>query len=765
MSLFNFTGTVLLHSFTAYIDWYKSLSYETAKLEHDTFATWAKDLLPATCVKTEDLAQEQKALRYLDDAMDDFFTCRYYCSYDNMDEKFAHIREKSRRLMSGLQSFAVDFNQPVRVAFWSEQYALIYMGNPRKGIPVMNPGNYLTYIPERDYSNITPAQMQLALCAHTDLTVSGLIPQEAEYTMTVKGAQHALDNHVEALSEYKKRMEQTQKCESPELVEMKRQIEALQKEMYAKRDELMAQMQEKLYELEETKFRLESQIYLLDSQIYSMLCYAGETIKFTKIRSGKNAPMEEPIVIHQKLNFLDEALGRLASLYTIKWEEIDQFETFLAHHPLALETFAPNERCVTLVRLSRTSTKLGMGTDQFGHYNNIMETYEYYHGATVGIIIRNGENLYFGWTEQDRVDILDDLIIGHTIIDVQPDVPPKFTFESDRRRYIENERRAKKKIMDGIVSRKFVYSILQGVVDNTDMLPLPNGIKLDKQSEYVIYAIADHWLTDNRFGSLRDIVSKANEIVHAGDIVLTTQCLVPEREHSWNGHYDPRWHNARGRGDRNRTHDCEVDDCTIYPVNLVEFDPNYFEAHYTKNGSTYRASPSWRNACSREDLDEYMKCNYPEVTEYEVEELEGTRHVFVSVQKGSVNYHTWEQTTARANFELHSDEYINLNNLSSVHIEYAITNRNVVENFLVGGKAAGYAYIIRYLKTAMEHVRAREAAEKVLIDAIDSAICTNPEWVMDILEFKNEKNVRNFSKTWAKRFIHWQSEKNKGKKG
>ena len=43
----------------------------------------------------------------------------------------------------------------------------------------------------------------------------------------------------------------------------------------------------------------------------------------------------------------------------------------------------------------------------------------------------------------------------------------------------------------------------------------------------------------------------------------------------------------------------------------------------------------------------------------------------------------------------------------------------------------------------------------------DPAICTNPEWVMDILEFKNEKNVRNFNKTWAKRFINWRSEKNR----
>ena len=36
------------------------------------------------------------------------------------------------------------------------------------------------------------------------------------------------------------------------------------------------------------------------------------------IRKGKNAPNTEPIVIYQKLRFLDEDLGRIASLYELQ---------------------------------------------------------------------------------------------------------------------------------------------------------------------------------------------------------------------------------------------------------------------------------------------------------------------------------------------------------------------------------------------------------------------------------------------------------------
>ena len=769
MQQFRYNGTVQLNNFAEYIDWYKSLAYNDAKEVQKAAHEWLEDFLPPSYAKDENITKEQRTIRRVRDTINAFFDTKFYCNYKDMNKEYAPIREKSVRLMTSLQAFATDFEQPVYVVFWSETYALIYVGNSEKCIPVVEPGKYLTYTPEKDFSEVTPAQMQTALCAQMDSSIDRLIPAGTEASMTVKQAKSALTEHQEALDDHKKRMEDTERCESPELIELKNQIEALKQEMYKKRDALMADLEEKLYEMEETKFRLEGQIYLLDSQIYSMLCYAGETIKFAKLRSGKNAPDTEPVVIHQKLHFLDETLGRLASLYMIHWGQIDQFETFLKYHPLALETFAPNERCVSLVRLSRTNRRMGFGSDQYGAYNNIMEHYEYFHGKTVGIIIRNGENLYLGWTEEDRVDIADDLIISRIITEVTPAKEEKFLFESDRREHIKKQRQEQKKVIDGVVSRSFVYSILQGVVDNTSMLPLPKGIKLNKQSEYVIYSLADKWLGDNKFGTLKDIVAAANKSVSVGDTILTTQYLVPERNTGWSSphYYDPRWNNTRGRGAKNRTHDCHVEDCKIYPVNVVEFDRCYYEAKYTEDGGrTFTvATPYYHKLYSREALDNYMQENYPKISDYTVNEIRGDRHVFVSVQKQGFNYSTGENTTARSNFELYENEYINLDNLSSAQLKYAITNRNATEGYYIGGKEADYAFLIRYLKTAKEYVDSREAAEKRLIDAIDPSICFKDTWVLDILEFKKEKNVRKFSETWAKRFVKWTKERATEKEG
>ncbi len=91
----------------------------------------------------------------------------------------------------------------------------------------------------------------------------------------------------------------------------------------------------------------------------------------------------------------------------------------------------------------------------------------------MGIIILNGENLYLGWTEEDRVHIEDGLLISKVVTEVTPGKDPEFMFESERERYEQQQKAERRRFVDGLVSRSFVYNILQGVVEHTDMLPLP----------------------------------------------------------------------------------------------------------------------------------------------------------------------------------------------------------------------------------------------------------------------------------------------------
>ena len=126
--------------------------------------------------------------------------------------------------------------------------------------------------------------------------------------------------------------------------------------------------------------------------------------------------------------------------------------------------------------------------------------------------------------------------------------------------------------------------------------------------------------------------------------------------------------------------------------------------------------------------------------------------MFVSAEKsGNWNWNRTSAAKARANFELYDGEYINLTYLNSVWLEYVVTNKSLGD-WRIGDIAVDYAYAIRYLKTALDHIRKREEGEKALLDAIDPSICQDAEWPVKLSEWKLCAGVRTITEYQAKRF-------------
>lgn len=750
-------GTAAFRDFEGLLSWYRSLTLEAAA----DFSESLRNKRPRFG-KDEDL-------EIVIDNASELYEVRSYASYDPKRTKEYQwpniIQPAGISVFHRYQKFQEDMHQPIHVGVWDKEYAYLFLGNPKKGIVIPTPAKYMDFSPAADYSDMTPAALRQQL-GGSGIEEMQLVSKDAYSTLTPNMLQAQKAVQEEQMQKLEQKIKDIEDCKTGELAELQQKIEAMKAELYQKKEAMLAKMEQMKQEMEEKKEALENQIFLLDAQIYSIRCFMGEVVKFGQIRSGKNASDKEPIVIHQKLRFLDEELGRLASLYEIQWNEVDMFEEFLRHSPLALDTFAPNERCITLVRLSRTATTFGRDDDR--PYANLLKTYRYFHGKTVGIIIRNGENLYLGWTEEDRVHIDDDFIVSQVITEVVPDEEPEFTFESDRRRYIEQKKAERKQLIDGIVSRSFVFSILQGVVENTPLLPLPAGVKLGKQSEYVIYSVADKWLTDNKYGSFDEIIERCNSRVTEGDMLLTTQYLRPEEDHWTNHVYGTRaWENPRGVGDRNRTHDCSVEDCTLYPANLVMYDKPISQTRFRYWSVPNRwilqknpdAQPMWRETVM--DTGDYQRLKEregkdPDVLKDHPDEIIEVfdyrkRHVFVSVKKKD----NWSYSSeARANFEVYDEEFINLTYMNSVWLEWVITNRKL-GGWSIGGKEVNYAYAIRYLKKAMDYITRREKLEKELLDKMNPAICKDPEWPLRLTEWKLEKGVRTLSPYQAKRFAKY----------
>ncbi len=686
-------GTAKMSKFSEYINWYTSMSYETMnKIWENT----RKHIYGVTEVSSD-------IRKIINKALSEAFECehlRTWLSSTSAEQDADYMTEKCEKnkktTLSSLKRFSQicsEYSQNPTVAVWEEDmYAYIHIGNAERGIIVIEPEKWLEYIPPVDYSHISPAQLLESAGCSDFSPVSSLVPVNAS-NITHAQLEDIAGENARGLEDIQREIEAVKNAETDELAEIQKIIREQQALLEKKQQEMMAELEAKKAEMEVTKEKLEGQIWLLDSQIYAIRCYTGETISFAKIRSGKNAPDGEPIIIHQKLRYLDEDLGRLTSLYKLDWKDINVFEDFLKYSPIALDVFAPNERCITLCRLSKDG-KIFARNVMFP-YANVLEDYEYYHGKTVGIIIRNGENLYLGWTDNTKVHIQDDFIRSKANpFDLTFMIPPEeFRSEYERKTW-EKERKEKvKQTADDIVSRVFVMNILQGVIERTQMLPLPKGERVTQESKYIQYSLSDLWLTDNRFGSFTSIVEKCNARVMCGDTILTVQSL-------WPSHQLYARNNDRGRRYADRTHDCSVDDCTIYKVNLIEEDTSFRQS--------------------------------------------GQR-IFVSVKK------EYSPFGARSNFEVFKEEYINLTYMNSVWLEWVINNKTL-GGWRAGGRSVNYAYAIRYLNTALDFVRKRERDERAFLEAVEPDVCKDPEWPVKLSEWKLEKGVREINEYQAKRF-------------
>lgn len=717
---------------------------------------------------------------------EDMYRAYQYANYtpeQNLEGSWVNVKKRALERITRFGEYAA--TEPINIGRWvTGEFAYLYLGNPNKGIVVPTPEKYLEYIEGKDYSAVSPASLQAALNP-TGMPENIMLPVKGDGTaLTHRDLEQSANDLSAGIDQLLSDMDDVKKAKTGELAEMQKKIDAMMAEMEAKKKSMMAEMEAKKAEMEAKLEQMNNQIYLLDSQIYSILCYNGETVKFTKLTEGKKAADTEPIIIFQKLRFLDEELGKLASLYTIQWGQLKKFEDLLRYNPTARETFAPYDRCIQLVRLSRTGKDMGRAKREDGLPTNLLTDYEYYHGKTIGIIIRNGENIYLGWTDESRVHIEDDLLVDFSKTVTMPaeeKSPYSYFSEKDREK---KEKAEKKRFIDGVISRQFVFNILQGVVDHSDILPLPAGITLGNASEYVVYSMAEGALDDNRYGTFNELIEKCNASPRKGDMLLTVQRLSPEY---WE-HRDMyrAWCNPRGRGDANRTHDASVDDCTLYPLNVIDIDTVPKRLNYKEKGSdswcwvkldpylletedhyrTMRFISKFQDkardeldamAVQVEDVDGTMRTVIPpELGAWDlcIEQPDPITHIFVSVEKDSDGwgYGYRGEKAPRANFELYSKEYINLTFMNSVWLEYVISTQKL-GGWTIGGQPVLYSYGIRYLKTALDYIRKREKQEKTLIDAIDPEVCKDPMWPLKLTEWKMENSAHTMTEYQAKRFI------------
>ena len=684
------------------------------------------------------------------------------CAYDGIYSSFNSVmgwdsaNEYRRKQLTTFQEYLEMTDQP-----WDVRYI-----DPNNGIMVISYGqvddntkrknnqflienwpDYLEYTPFTDYSGTTLAELrQLTLSGGESLTGnSSLIPSNAGSNLSVSSIQNAVSAKEQDLRDLQAKRKAVEDGETDDLLPLKQKMEALKAQMEAMQREKMAQLDAMKEELELKKKEMEKQIFILESEIYSIRCFLGETVSFVKLRSGKNAPLEQPVVLYQKMRFMLEDLGKFA----IMWPQEklgDSIEKALAKSDRLLDAFAPATKCITLIRYSETGRILAPHEE----LRNCLDTYELFHGNQVAILIRNGENLYIGWTDEEKISMRDDFFLKPSEKKIMPmperrDGESEWSYQNRMERFerdmeVENKRNAK----EGL-SRYFLFAILNGIAASEhSLLPLPKFANQAERSRHILFSMADGALTDNRFGNFGDIIARCNATVKKGDMILTTLALRPRPSEN---RYSQTWHNDRGRGEKNRTHDVSAKDCTIYPINLVEFDrPRKMKRYRVRDD--FGEGMKWYTHVTHADTNLTDRC---EVLEY-FDQV--TQHNFISLEKDCWwRYDGDGKATARANFEVYTSEYINLTFMNSVWLNYVLSTKNIYA-WKIKDENVNYAYALRYIGKALEFVKEREKTEREnIMLAGGHAVLEDPNWPVLLSEWKIAKGVRNLTEYQAKRFI------------
>lgn len=440
------------------------------------------------------------------------------------------------------QEYLLSIAAKWEMLFYAENVAVLRSGS----LTVAVPADTVETEVYANMEHIPFGQLKRQLAGNASVSSTGTDLQIID-KMSRSDVSDQLHEECKKIEEKRKEIQNLEK-------EKQQELERIRHEIEEKYKNYMVQIEEKKAELEEQKKNLENQLYLMDTEIYSIRCYMGEVINFLPITKGKHAPEKEPVVIYQKVRYLDEELGKWVSIYGYDGnsESLNMFEKLLAARKDLQEIFAPGEKCVSLLKISKT------GSYKIDHpmIANTLDNYETYHGKTIGILIRDGENLWLGWTDQERIQLPD----GNAF------------YRPVQNQIIDEEDMHKNSTKEEVASRYFIFNILRGVIHDRNLIQIPGEMTMNGKNPYIILSMADGWIEDTRYGTFNDIVQRTDRPLIKGDMILTTLSIT--RDDHFTTRYD-RWNNDRGRGEKNRTHDAFIPDRKIVPINLIDTDYIY----------------------------------------------------------------------------------------------------------------------------------------------------------------------------------------------
>lgn len=294
---------------------------------------------------------------------------------------------------------------------------------------------------------------------------------------------------------------------------LKAEMEAQITAMYEMQAKMMAELQEKIK-------RYEHELLIMRSDLTAFEYRNGLTVNFMNIHKGTNAPTQQPIIIHQKLIYLDEDLPRLKDLYD---EYAGSLEVAIKHSPALLEHICPTSKGITFLKMRNSAGRFDLN-------NTVMEFVRDTMPNEVGVLVRNGENTWLTWLDSQDISLSED----------------SFTSKSSD----------EETSLSLVQSRYYLFNLIMGLIERNEILQLdhvPTNMFADAS---IIWSNADSQITDSTYVELGKIIPILNQYSKTDDPIYVLNSFTDSA--TYTGRYGPGT-TKRGRGDNALTDNTSVE--------------------------------------------------------------------------------------------------------------------------------------------------------------------------------------------------------------
>lgn len=294
---------------------------------------------------------------------------------------------------------------------------------------------------------------------------------------------------------------------------LKAEMEAKITAMYEMQAKMMAELQSKIQ-------LYEHELLIMRSDLTAFEYRNGLTVNFMNIHKGANAPIHQPIIIHQKLIYLDEDLPRLTDLYDV---DSGSLEVAIKNSPALLEHICPTSKGITFLKMRNSAGNYELENTVMKFIRNVMPN-------EVGVLIRNGENTWFTWLDSNDISLSTD----------------SFTSKSSD----------EETSVSLLQSRYYLFNLIMGLIERNEILQLdhvPTNMFADSS---IIWSSADSQIADSTYVELSKIIPILNRYSKADDPIYVLNSFADSAK--YNGRYGGG-HTERGRGDNALTDNTFVD--------------------------------------------------------------------------------------------------------------------------------------------------------------------------------------------------------------